>query len=73
MTTCSALRASPASGGGGGGQKALELLAKMRMEKIEPNEIVYGGIIKACCAGGQAKKVCDATADRDAVQQQHRG
>lgn len=30
----------------------------MRREQVEPNEIVYGGIIKACCADGQADKVC---------------
>lgn len=38
-------------------RKALELLAIMRRDNIEPNEIVYGGVIKACCAGGQAGKV----------------
>lgn len=37
--------------------QALELLAAMRREQVEPNEIVYGGIIRTCCAAGQADKV----------------
>lgn len=33
------------------------MLSRMRMHNIKPNEIVYEGVIKSCCVGGESKKV----------------